>query len=206
MRHVAVPLAAAFVWLLAPAAPAKAEFIPWKYNWSRSPSVIAADAPGTGSITLTDESLKSAAGDSDIVATNIKVVSTATANNPDVFTNKSYTLTMLLLDVESNQSATLAFTGLFNGTVTAFNAKIRNTFTSDTTRELILGENRYTVTIGPFVPPGPPTSDNAGAISAFAQVSVTDIHKSPEPSTLVLAVVGLPFAGWVLWRRRWAGA
>src|SRR4051794_39657464 len=34
---------------------AKAELIPWMYNWSRSPSEIKADAPGTGYITLTDE-------------------------------------------------------------------------------------------------------------------------------------------------------
>src|SRR5204862_3058902 len=49
---------------------ARADFIPWNYNWSRSPSEIHADAPGTGHIALTDESLKTAVGSSDIVATN----------------------------------------------------------------------------------------------------------------------------------------
>ncbi len=202
MRHSAVPLTAALVWLLAPPAAARAEFIPWKYNWARSPSVVNADAPGTGFITLTDETLKSAAGDSDIVATNIKVVSTAPVNNPDVYTNASYTLTLFLLDVESNLSGTMAFTGLFNGTASSLSASISNTVTGDTTQELVLGSNRYTVTIGPFTPPGPPGSDNAGAVSATAQVSVEAIHKTPEPSTLVLAAVGLPFAGCALWRRR----
>ena len=43
--------------LLAGASGAHADPIPWTYNWSRSPSQVPADAPGTGYITLTDEKL-----------------------------------------------------------------------------------------------------------------------------------------------------
>ena len=50
----------------------RADLIAWSYNWSRSPSEIHADAPGTGKITLTDESQHNAVGDSDVVATNIR--------------------------------------------------------------------------------------------------------------------------------------
>ncbi|MBI1917154.1 MAG: PEP-CTERM sorting domain-containing protein [Planctomycetes bacterium] len=202
MRHAAVFLWAAFVWLLAPAAAVRAEFIPWQYNWSRSPAIVPADAPGTGYIKLTDESLHSASGDSDIVATNLNVVSTAPPNHPDVFTNKPYTLTLFLLDTTSSHSGTLAFTGELSGTASSLSSHIRTTFTGDTTQELILGQSRFTVTIGPFTPPGPPDSSNKGAISAFAQVSVTNIQKTPEPSTLLLACIGVSCAGCGVWRRR----
>src|SRR5262249_7343355 len=161
----AVFLSAIFVGLLAPAAPVRAEFIPWQYNWSRSPSIVPADAPGTGFVKLTDESLHSASGDSDIVATNLRVVSIAPPNHPDVFTTKAYTLPLFLLDTMSGKSGTLSFTGLLNGTASSLSSLIRNTFTGDQTKELILGQSRYTVTIGPFTPPGPPDSSNQGAIS-----------------------------------------
>jgi len=202
MRLFTALLSAALVWLFAPTSVARAEFIPWKYNWTRNPSVISADAPGTGLISLTDETLHSASGDSDVVATNLKVFSTAPPSSPDTYTNKAYTLTLFLLDTTSGQSGTLSFGGLLNGTASSLNSHIRNTFTGETTKELILGQTHFTVTIGPFTPPGPPESSNKGAISAFAQVTVTNIQKTPEPSTLVLACIGLPFAGYGLWRRR----
>src|SRR5437764_9188490 len=125
MRHAAVFLLAAFVWLLAPAAPVQAEFIPWQYNWSRSPGIVHADAPGTGYIKLTDESLHNAAGDSDVVATNLQVVSTAPPNHPDVFTAKPYTLTLFLLDTTSGQSGTIDFTGELHGTASSLSSLIR---------------------------------------------------------------------------------
>ena len=68
----------------------RADLIPWTYNWSRSPTDILADAPGTGYISLTDESLRTAVGNSDIVATNLHTFSTATDANPDVFTARPY--------------------------------------------------------------------------------------------------------------------
>jgi hypothetical protein len=107
---------------------ARAEFIHWMYTWSRNPTQINADAPGTGYITLTGESLRSAVGDSDIVATNLRVYSTAPPDNPDIFTAKPYTLSLFLYDTDSAQSLTLAFSGQFDGTATVGSANIKNTF------------------------------------------------------------------------------
>ena len=98
-----------------------------------------ADAPGTGYIHLTDEPLREAAGESDIVATNIKVFSTAPLRTPDTFTNKAYTLTLFLLDVESGLGNTLTFNGIFNGSISRFSANVDNQFVGDTTQELIFG-------------------------------------------------------------------
>jgi hypothetical protein len=203
MRHAPVTLCgAALLWLLTFAGSARADLIYWNYSWSRSPSDVPADSPGTGYISLTDEGLKSAVGSTDIVATNIKVHSTASADNPDKFTNAPYTLSLYLVDQASGLNCTLTFTGKFNGSVTALSSNLKNTFTGLITQTLILGDDKYTVTIGPFVPPGPPGSSSSGSIGAHATVKVETIIKDvPEPSTLILAVAAMPLLGVAAWRR-----
>src|SRR5262249_24968562 len=189
--------------MLAPVSSVRADLIPWMYNWSRSPSVINADAPGTGYITLTDETLKSAVGDSDIVATNLRTFSSATKQDPDKFTAKKYGLSLYLYDSMSAQSTTLTLTGQLDGTITAASANIKNTCIGTTTQTVVLGTNRYTATIGPYSPPGVPGSVNAGSISAHAIVRVESvIHDMPEPGSLVLSAVGMTVVGLARWRRR----
>jgi hypothetical protein len=178
----------ACVLILLAAAEARADLIHWTYNWSASPANIFADSPGTGYIHLTDEPGNSAAGNSDIVATNLQVHSTATAAKPDAFTNKPYTLTLALTDQASSASGTLAFTGQLSGTATAGSANITNTFTGIGVQSLQLGDNVYTVTVGPYTPPGPPNQSNSGSIGAHALVV---IHHLPEPSGLFLGGIGL---------------
>ncbi|HEY7154824.1 MAG TPA: PEP-CTERM sorting domain-containing protein [Gemmataceae bacterium] len=70
---------------------------------------------------------------------------------------------------------------------------LTNTFLGSTTQTLTLGGNLYTVTIGPFVEP---TSDEKGSISASITVQpTTAINSAPEPSSLMLACLGLPSLG-----------
>ncbi len=179
-----------------------AESIPWKYNWSRSHAKVFADAPGTGFISLTDESLKGARGSSDIVATNLRIHSTASPLTPDTFTNADYSLTLFLLDEGSGQSGTLHFGGEFNGSVSKLSSNLTHTFTGTTTKSIGLGTSLYTVSIGPYTPPGPPGSANAGAVSAAARVEVSSIEQAPEPSTLILTGIAVPFLSYAAWRRR----
>jgi hypothetical protein len=195
-RALPTPYAAGLVLLLATGPGVRADFIHWSYNWSRSPEEVLADSPGTGRITLTDEGLKEAIGDSDVVATNLRSFSTAPPSNPDHFTNKAYSLNLFLQDQESGQSGTLSFNGVFNGTLSATSSNIKNTFISQTTQSLVLGINVYTATIGPYAPPGPTGTTTAGSISAHAQITVEAIIQTvPEPSALVLCGLGmLPFA------------
>jgi hypothetical protein len=173
--------------LFALSSSARAEFIPWMYNWSRSPSEIHSDAPGTGYITLTDESLKGAVGDSDIVATNMRTFSTATALNPDKFTAKNYSLTLFLLDLASGQSGTVTFTGQIDGELGATFSRMQNTFTGASSQFIILGDNRYTASNPTFSPPGIPGAANAGSVSAHVTILVEQV---PEPSTLTLTALG----------------
>ncbi|HEY7310164.1 MAG TPA: hypothetical protein VH643_12450 [Gemmataceae bacterium] len=188
--------------LLIGAADARAELIQWTYNWSRSPTQVHADSPGTGYISLTDEATKSAAGTSNLVATNLQAHSTATTSHPDVFTNKTYTLSLSLQDQASGKSGTLAFTGEFNGTLTANSSNIKNTFTGATTQTLTLGDHLYTVTIGPYAAPGPTGAVNSGSIAARAEVTVSTIFHTPEPNSCVLALLGGACAALVRPRRR----
>jgi hypothetical protein len=183
--------------LLAFAPKVHADLIPWAYEWSRSPTDIHADAPGTGYISLTDEKHGSAVGDSDIVATNLKTVSTAIAANPDVFTAKSYALTLTLTDLTSGLSNSIIFSGFISGTLSSANSNLTNTYTGQTTQELVLGNTVFTTTIGAYTPPGPPGSSNLGSIGAHSTVKVSHItvETLPEPGTLVLSLLGFVAVG-----------
>jgi hypothetical protein len=133
--------------------------------------------------------MKSAAGDSYLVATNLQAHSTATVQNPDVFTNKTYTLSLFLQDKASGKGGTVSFTGEFNGSLTADSTNLTNTFTGATTASLVLGNNQYTVTIGPYTAPGPTGAVNYGSIAARADVKVSPLISLPEPSSCLLALL-----------------
>ena len=194
---------AALLWLLTFGGFARADLIQWSYNWSRSPANVMADSPGTGYISLTDETPQNAVGNSDIVATNIQAHSTASAADPDVFTNAPFTLSLYLLDKESGSNSTLKFIGVFNGTLTDLSSNIQATFTGPTTETAILGTDVYTVTVGAFTPPGPTGSTTSGSIGAHSVVSVEVIVQDvPEPATFTMAGLALPLLGLVGWRRR----
>jgi hypothetical protein len=201
MRYTPAALLGAALLGFLPGA-ARADFISWSYNWSRTPGTVFADGSTTSFITLTDEKLKGAVGDSDIVATNLRTFSDAPRSNPAQFTNKQYTLSLFLLDKASGRSGTLFFTGEFNGDLSELSANITNAFTSAITQVLVLGRHKYTVTIGQYSPPGPQGSANAGSISAHAVVRVDDIPQAPEPTGLALAGLGLPALVLTLARRR----
>ncbi len=178
---------------------ARADFVSWEYIWTPGQTVIQADNPTSGKITLSNEPGGSAVGNSYIVATNIKTVSDADPANPATFTNKAYSLALTVHDDLSNQTGTITFSGAFSGTLSSKNAIIMNNFTGPQTQSLQLGNHMYTVQIGPFAPPGPPTANIAGSIAALANVTVQQV---PEPSTLVLGglCASLCGAGW-WWRR-----
>jgi hypothetical protein len=179
--------------------------IAWTYNWTPSVNSLSADSPGTGGVSFTNEPTKNAINNSDIVVTNLKDFSTATAANPDkLSTNGAYAFTLVLTDSASGEKATLTFTGKLGGTFSANNSNITNAFTGQSSQTTTLGNYNYTVTMVAYTPPGPPSASNSGSISAHVDVTLSNTGgtSTPEPSTMVLSFLGLSFAGAAGWWKR----
>src|SRR5262245_60151140 len=188
---------------------ARADLIAWSYNWDRTPVSVASDS-GNGSVSFTNEPTKDATGSSDTVATNLKANSLAPAAAPDALTRAkgAYTLSLKLTDKASGQSGVLTFSGVLSGKFSKDSANITNAFTGPLTQVLTLGVNTYTVTMGQYAPPGPPSASNFGSIAAHVDVqgSVGSTQSTPEPSALLLSGLGLALAGGAGWRKRRAAA
>ncbi len=184
--------------------------------WVNQVSAIAADSPGTGGISFTNEPQKDVTGNSDIVASNLKVFSSADPTSPDhLTTNGAYSFALVLTDKASGQVAQLTFTGKLSGTFSAGNSNVGNQFTGPTVtvngqpvvgQTVTLGQWTYTVTFPSnyYSPPGPPLASNSGSISAHVSITPAGIHPAtvPEPSTLVLSGLGLALVGASRWRKR----
>ena len=99
----------------------------------------------------------------DIVATNLTTFSNADPDHPAQFTHRTYKLTLTLIDQASNQSATLTFTGEFNGQLTSTSSNILNSFLGATSFSVVLGKHRYTVTMDSYAPPGRPVRTTPAA-------------------------------------------
>jgi hypothetical protein len=186
------------------ASSARADQIAWSYSWEPSAMSLASDA-GAGNILLTAESTKSASGDSDTVATNLHVSSSASSHTPEQFSHAAYSLSLSLTDAASHLSGTLTFTGFFTGTISASTSNLANTFTGELTQQLSLGNHVYTVTIDRYSAPGPPGATNGGSISAHVKANLQvdpPVHPSPEPTSLALAGLGLAGCAWGCRRRR----
>jgi hypothetical protein len=174
-------------------------------------NAVAADAPGTGGVSFTNEPQRSVTGSSDIVASNLRVFSSADPSSPDKLSSGgAYSFVLVVTDKASGDSAVLTFTGKLSGTFSASNANVTNAFTGQTSQSVTLGNFTYTISFpaSNFSPPGPPLASNAGSISAH--VAVADASSGggpgpatvPEPTTLVLSGLGLALMGAAGWRKR----
>jgi hypothetical protein len=199
MRYPARLFAAAIALCLFATAQARADFVDWSYNWTPSSTQIFADDPSMGHILLSNEAPGKATGDTFVVASNLNTFSTAEPRTPATFTDAFYSLTLTITDDATGKTDSLVFTGKLNGVLSKKSAILMNEFTSEIEKSVTIGSNVYTVKIGPFAPPGPPTTNNPGSISALATISVKEL---PEPSTLALAGVCLSVCGGGWWYRR----
>ena len=214
MRRLITPAAAVLTLLLLSGSQARATMIDpstaqWSYNftpgtvvpagtpgatqvspgvWVNQVNAIAADAPGTGGVSFTNEPARDVTGSSDVVATNLRVFSSALPTSPDTFNSGgAYSLVLVVTDKASGDSAVLTFTG-------------------NSTQDVVLGNFDYKVSFptAVYAPPGPPAASNAGSISAHVAVSPSNIGPAtvPEPATMVLSGLGLALMGAAGWRKR----
>ncbi|MFO0842182.1 MAG: PEP-CTERM sorting domain-containing protein [Gemmataceae bacterium] len=212
-RSFTVKLAAAALALLggvAQAAPITPGKLQWTYNFSPgSPSVIS-DTSASAYVQLTNEPTKAAVGTSDIVATNLRVFSAATAAAPDVLsTNGAYALTLVLSTIDDGTpySTSMTFDGKLTGTFSAESANVGNVFGPNATQTVSLGSYTFTVSMVAYTPPGPPDQLNAGSLAAHVTISRAGPAEgdSPEPSTMLLSALGLSCLGGAAWRKRRQG-
>jgi hypothetical protein len=201
MRHPNTLFLATLAIGLVGAEAARAEFISWSYSWTGVPAVITSDNNGTGQIVLQGQSgqpttqLNSPLVGPAVLAT---FSSQAPANNPDHFTDKTFTLSLTLTDGSSGAQGTLNFTGFFQGTLSKTTNHVMTTVNRPLAQFLLLGQHMYAVVLSPLVIP-----PRGGLPEIFeAAIDVSNVATSPEPSTLVLASATLPFLALALWRRR----
>ena len=198
------PLRAAALAVLFLAAPAARADVAWTYTWDVTPKVLTGDPGNSGALTFTAPAADShAAGNSTVLAAALSTLSSALPSHPDTFSGQGYSLSLKLTDDASGQSGVLTFGGKLFGSMSAASSNITNSFTAPLTQTLSLGGHTYSVTIGPFVAPGGPMQDNKGAISAQVAVGPA-VAQAPEPSSLLLAALGLPAAAALRRRRRTA--
>jgi hypothetical protein len=176
---------------------ARADLIAWSYQGYGSPVVTADNTSMTG-VNFNYDPRTSVIGDSALAVANLWTFSQTQPPSADTLTHAGYTLALNLTDGASGKSGTVSFQGELNGTISAKSALLTNAFMGGLAQSVLLGSNLYTVTLGSFAPPGPPTANNAGSISAVITVHPNTV---PEPSALVLAALGLGGLGFVSWRR-----
>jgi hypothetical protein len=170
----------------------RADPISFGYNF-QTPTSVTGDSGNLGVISFATTNPGQGSGSATVAATQLAAVSSAPASNPDTFTGEAYNLTLQVTDTASGQTGTLIFAGQLFGTLTATTTNIKTTF-AKATQQIVLGADKYTITVGPLVPPTTPNSGTIGTldatITAEAQ-SVTLPSESPEPTGLVLAGIGL---------------
>jgi hypothetical protein len=220
------PAALAAAMLLSPSA--RADPVPqetaWAYNFTPDAASLAADGNPSAGVGFSNGATLEAVGDTRIVATELRVSSTASADAPDVLTAAGYTLTLRFAFTDSYglHYADPTFHGTLSGTFSSAGANIENTFGPDATQTMRLGSMLFEVSLNEYRPPGPPDQDEAGYIAAY--VSLRDASPAwgpfpqwgetlppwedppqpeslPEPSSAALATVGLLCAAWRMRRR-----
>jgi hypothetical protein len=218
-RSLTAPVVAIAL-LLGGSAGARAALIPpgqlrYEYNFTPDAPAVHADAPGTGSVSLSNENPNWATGAKNtIVTTNLNTASVATVDHPDVISHGDYGISVKLSVADQIGhgppiSGTLHFAGRLSGSFYDEGSAVENTFTDAGPKTLFLGGYKFQVKLYQFTSPGPANQPVLkGSISAQIMVSLDDRNpnpnpqETPEPASFLLCGLGAALGGFAWWRRR----
>jgi hypothetical protein len=195
------PILAVLVAALAASA-SQADPINYRYDFL-TPAPVTGDAGNFGTISFATTNGGQATGHTVLTAASLAAVTSAPLTNPDTFSGQTYAVTIDLTDLPSGHSGSLTFTGALFGSLTPEDARITTTF-SQGTKTLTLGNDTYTVTLGPLVDPSNNNPTVVGTLMATVDVrsgSVIQVADAPEPASLMLAALGVAAGVWSRCRR-----
>jgi hypothetical protein len=191
-----------------------AGFYPWSY---RNPTNEIATTKGlSGGFTFSNESFSSTEGNALIQATKIYSWSTADEASPDRISALPYHFGLEIRDDLTSHTALLSFEGNLSGRFWGTGSALTNNFTGDTTQTAQISGREYTVSLTDFTAPTGTGLDRGGSINASVTIrslseqspveappveAPVDTVQTPEPTSLLLAAVGLP-AIWLARKRR----
>jgi hypothetical protein len=195
-RAAALCLAAAC--FLSAGSAARASEISWSYQFvsdGHSVNFIHGNhafglvgLPGNGS-----GSRNTTAGATTDISTKIWSFSTASVSHPQSVVNLPFAINLKITDRASGVSAYVSFSGALNGNIWNHGSTLRPTFFGPRTESVDINHHLFTVSYESFAPP-----KGAGHPGKFT-FDVKAQH-NPEPSTFVLAAIGVPFFGLTLHR------
>jgi hypothetical protein len=183
--------------------------ISWSVNFAQSTQTISSDT-GQSQVTLNIAAPVNGQNNATVVAPTMTVQSTALDGHPDTFTHRNYQYNMALTDSGSGASTVLSVSGYIQGTASQHSQNVQDVLTGVTSfPNMTLGPNIYNVNVAggmtpavagsapPVTAPAPAPAVAAGAEPPGSQ---SQPAQTPEPSSLVLA--GLGIAGLLRWRRK----
>jgi hypothetical protein len=197
MKRAAALCLAAACFLSAGAA--RASNISWSYQFVSSghdTNIITSNhafgvvgLPGNGSGHLT-----TAAGATTDISTKIWSFSTASKSHPQTV-NIPFAIDLKITDKASGLSEFVSFGGTLSGSIWNNGSNLKPTFSMPPNASVDIDHHLFTVAFESFKSPGGP--GHPGNFTFDVKAS-----HNPEPSTFVLAAIGVPFFGMALRRRR----
>jgi hypothetical protein len=195
---------AAVLGTLAVGGSGRADYMNWSYTWDLNKGPTFTAGHSLVSFALNSDKTPGAA---TVAVGNLSTNSTSPST--DSF-NAPYNLTLTLTDNATNASGALTFHGTLAGNVGPTSSTLTNTI-SDPAQSLTLSGHLYSVTLPGTTPISAPDKSPT-AFNGQVLVSVAGSHgpppasvpavQNPEPSGLLLAVVGLSLCGAARRRRR----
>jgi hypothetical protein len=194
--------AACFLWagVAAQASEINSDTITWGSSITASPRLNWVGGPGNGVLFMPGTGFsvnQSAPFTSTDLSTKLFAFSSASIGNPQQVKDAPFSLVMNVTDLKSGISGAVTFTGTLDGKIWSSGSTLTATFNSAMDQQLHLGHDIYNVAFESFVPP---SGNGPNEFGSF--VFDVSVHHNPEPSSLVLAAIGVPLFGMIRRRRR----